>query len=166
MRFCVCAEISVQETPSVDQCVRFGPFCKGNVREVRTACLRWPEWMVALLQRLATSAIRSRSALQLNIIYSEMEFVDTSLTTKTRVFCSMLFTVPSPGRFLRSVGGSVTFWCGSGCADPYLWQRIRLLSSVTWRMQKKCFNIFFSYNLPAGTLSSVLKFKFFAKILC
>jgi hypothetical protein len=25
---------------------------------------------------------------------------------------------------------------------------------------------FFSYDLPAGTLSSVLKIKFFAKILC
>jgi hypothetical protein len=28
------------------------------------------------------------------------------------------------------------------------------------------FSYFFSYNLPAGTLSRVLKFKFFAKILC
>ncbi len=26
--------------------------------------------------------------------------------------------------------------------------------------------VFFSYNLPTGTLSAVLKIKFFAKILC
>jgi hypothetical protein len=32
-------------------------------------------------------------------------------------------------------------------------------------MQKK-FLIFFSYNLPTGTLSSVLKIYIFAKILC
>jgi hypothetical protein len=31
---------------------------------------------------------------------------------------------------------------------------------------KKNFPIFFSYNFPAGTLSSVLKIKFFARILC
>jgi hypothetical protein len=35
-----------------------------------------------------------------------------------------------------------------------------VLSSVTLRMQEKYFNIFFSYKLPAGTLSSVLKFFF------
>ncbi len=39
------------------------------------------------------------------------------------------------------------------------------LSSVTLRMQKKIFFIFFSYNLPADTLSSIFKMKFFAKIL-
>ncbi len=39
--------------------------------------------------------------------------------------------------------------------------RIRLLSSVTLGMQKKI-----SHNLAAGTLSSVLKIYFFAKILC
>jgi hypothetical protein len=48
--------------------------------------------------------------------------------------------------------------------------RIRLLSSETLRMQKKIFFIFFSYNLLAGTLSSVLKnvnfwLKFGVKIL-
>jgi hypothetical protein len=40
-----------------------------------------------------------------------------------------------------------------------------LLSSVTLRMQKKLiFFIFFSYNLPAGTFSPVLKILLFAKI--
>jgi hypothetical protein len=39
---------------------------------------------------------------------------------------------------------------------------IQLLSSVTLEMQKK-FHIF-AYNLPAGTLSSGLQFKFFVKI--
>ncbi len=34
-----------------------------------------------------------------------------------------------------------------------------------FRMQKN-FLIFFSYNLPAGTLSAVLNIEFFAKILC
>ncbi len=39
--------------------------------------------------------------------------------------------------------------------------------SKTLRMQKKfIFPRIFSYNLPTGTLSSVLKIKFFAKILC
>jgi hypothetical protein len=33
-------------------------------------------------------------------------------------------------------------------------------------MEKKFIFHIFSYNLPAGTLSSVLKIKFFAKILC
>jgi hypothetical protein len=33
-------------------------------------------------------------------------------------------------------------------------------------MQKKYFVFFFSYNLPPGILSSVLKIKCFAKILC
>ncbi len=53
--------------------------------------------------------------------------------------------------------------------DPHLWQTdpdpdpipILLLSSVTLRMQKKTF--FFSYNLPAGTLPSVLKIYFLLK---
>ncbi len=39
--------------------------------------------------------------------------------------------------------------------------RIRLLSSVILRMQKNNFFIFFSFYLPAGSLSSVLKFNFF-----
>jgi hypothetical protein len=56
-------------------------------------------------------------------------------------------------------------------ADPDLRIRtfdkwIRLLSSMTLRIQKKFFFIFFSYNLPAGTLFSVEKITFFAKILC
>ncbi len=34
------------------------------------------------------------------------------------------------------------------------------------KIGKKFLFIFFSYNLPAGTLSSVLKIKFFVKILC
>jgi hypothetical protein len=33
-------------------------------------------------------------------------------------------------------------------------------------VQKINFFIFFSYNLPAGTLSSVLKINFFAKVVC
>jgi hypothetical protein len=40
---------------------------------------------------------------------------------------------------------------------------IRLLSSVTLRKQKNIFFIFFSYNLPAGTLSTVFKFNFLLK---
>jgi len=46
--------------------------------------------------------------------------------------------------------------------------RIRLLSSVTLRMQKKIFfkNRFLYSNLLTGTLSSALKMLFFAKILC
>jgi hypothetical protein len=43
------------------------------------------------------------------------------------------------------------------------WIRIRLLSSVTLKMQKNIFFLIFSYNLPVTTLSSVLKIKFFAK---
>jgi hypothetical protein len=39
-------------------------------------------------------------------------------------------------------------------------------SPGTLRMQKKDFFIFFSYNLPSGTLSSVLIILFLAKILC
>ncbi len=49
-------------------------------------------------------------------------------------------------------------------SDLWVWIRIQLpvrfFSSVTLRMQKKIF-IFFSHNLPAGTLFSVLKLKFF-----
>ncbi len=44
--------------------------------------------------------------------------------------------------------------------------RIRLLSSMTLRMQKNIFFAFFSFNIPAGILSSVLKIKFFAKNFC
>ncbi len=62
--------------------------------------------------------------------------------------------------------GSVTFWCGSGSRSAFrtsdswlrIWIRIRLwirlLFSVTLRMQKTHF-IFFAYNLPACTLSLV-----------
>ncbi len=62
----------------------------------------------------------------------------------------------NPGRYLRSSVGDPWHYG----ADPDLWIRIsdkwiriRLLSSVTLRMQKMYFFIFFSYNLPAGTLS-------------
>jgi hypothetical protein len=61
----------------------------------------------------------------------------------------------------------------SSDGDPWIrnsdyWVRIQLrirpLSSVTFRMQKNnFFVIFFSSNLPAGTLSSVLKFLFFCQ---
>ncbi len=46
-----------------------------------------------------------------------------------------------------------------GIRDFLVRIRIRLLSSVTLRMKKKYFFIFFSCNLPAGTLSSVFKAK-------
>ncbi len=66
--------------------------------------------------------------------------------------------------------GSVTFWCGSGSADPYLW----LLDPDPYpypasffsdlKMQKNIFfSLFFSYNWNTGTLSSVLKIKFLLK---
>ncbi len=56
-----------------------------------------------------------------------------------------------------------------GIRDILMRVRIRirgsiLLSSVTLMMQ--IFFIFFSFNLRAGTLSSLLKIKFFAKVLC
>ncbi len=50
---------------------------------------------------------------------------------------------------------SVTFWCGLKDPDP-----TPLFSDF-----KLAKNIFFSYNLPAGPLSSVLEMKYFAKIL-
>jgi hypothetical protein len=46
-----------------------------------------------------------------------------------------------------------------GIRDILVRIRIRLLSLVTIRMQKKIFFIFFPYNLPSGTLSSVFKAK-------
>ncbi len=65
------------------------------------------------------------------------------------------------------------FWCGSesGPADPYLLltdpdptpDRTYFFSD--FKMLKKFLYISF-FNLPEGTLSSVLKIKFFAKILC
>ncbi len=62
----------------------------------------------------------------------------------------------------RSVGDQ---WYFGADPDP----RIRLRSSVTLRMGKFFFFIFFSYNLPAGTLSSVFNnnylLKFCLKIL-
>jgi hypothetical protein len=65
--------------------------------------------------------------------------------------------------FLSQCWGSVPFWCGSGSPDPYLPlmdpDPDTTLSSVIIRMKK-------TYNLSTGTLSSVLKIKFFAKILC
>ncbi len=69
--------------------------------------------------------------------------------------------------------GSVTFWCGSGSPDPYLWlidpdpTSEPTLSSLTLRMQKKYFSqIFLFFNLPTGTSSSVEKCFILAKILC
>ncbi len=75
---------------------------------------------------------------------------------------------PPPG----SVLGTRDIWFGSGSSDPYLWLMDpdpdqtpdpTLLSSVTLKMQKKKFPLFFSYNLPTGTLSLVLKFNFLLK---
>jgi hypothetical protein len=78
-------------------------------------------------------------------------------------------------RILRSFNdcwGSVTFWCGSGSADRYIW----LMDPDPTPDPTPFFNdfkdaknknsYFFSYNLPAGTLSSVLKFNFLLKVLC
>ncbi len=62
--------------------------------------------------------------------------------------------------------GSVTFWCGSGSADPHLWLKDPDPTSFfsDFKDAKQIiFFLFFSYNLPAGTLPSVL---FFAKVLC
>ncbi len=72
---------------------------------------------------------------------------------------------------MRQCWGSVTFWCGSGSPDPYLWLmiririwiqlwiriqlRIRLLFSLILRMRKNIIFILFSYNLPSCTSSSV-----------
>jgi hypothetical protein len=57
--------------------------------------------------------------------------------------------------------GSVTFWCESGSADSYLRLKDPDLTLAptpffsALRMQKiRYFFIFFSNNLPAGTLSS------------
>jgi hypothetical protein len=70
----------------------------------------------------------------------------------------------------RQCWGSVTCWCGSGYADPYLWvmdpdpnptpDPTPLFSDF-----KDAKKIFFSYNLPAGTLSSVLKIQFLLKFV-
>jgi hypothetical protein len=60
--------------------------------------------------------------------------------------------------------GSVTFWCGSGSADSYL-RPLPDSFFYDFRMQK-IFYIVFSYNLPAGTLSSVLIYCFKAKFFC
>ena len=56
----------------------------------------------------------------------------------------------------------MTFWCGSGSESPdsYL-----LLMDPDPTPFFSDF-IFFSYKLPAGTLFSVLKIKFFAKFVC
>jgi hypothetical protein len=59
----------------------------------------------------------------------------------------------------------ILVWSRIPGSDKWIW--IQLLSSVTLEGCKKIsFFVFFSYNLPAGTLSSVLKIKCFAKILC
>jgi hypothetical protein len=57
--------------------------------------------------------------------------------------------------------GSVTFWCGSESADPYL----RLIDPAPapffsdFMDGKKKFYLIFSHNLPTGTLFSLLNFK-------
>ncbi len=63
--------------------------------------------------------------------------------------------------------GSVTFWCGSGSAvsTPPLWladpdpppDPTPFFSDLKDVRKKKNFLIFFSYNSPAGILSSILK---------
>jgi hypothetical protein len=57
------------------------------------------------------------------------------------------------------IRGSVPLTNGSGSDS-------KSRSNSFLQMQKKIIFSFFSYNLSAGTLSSVLKIKFFAKILC
>jgi hypothetical protein len=64
---------------------------------------------------------------------------------------------------------SLTFWCGSGSADPYLIlldpepdpipDQTPFFSDFK-DARKIFFSNFLSYNLPAGTLSSVLRIKF------
>ncbi len=69
--------------------------------------------------------------------------------------------------------GSVTFWCGSGSPDPYLWLkwiriqlRIRLCSSVTLRMPKNCvFSYFFLITYQQAHSFQSYLLKFFLKIL-
>jgi hypothetical protein len=57
-------------------------------------------------------------------------------------------------RMKKPVLGIRDYWCGSVPLTNASGSNSFL--QVTFRMQKKMFNIF-SYNLPAGTLSSVLK---------
>jgi hypothetical protein len=63
------------------------------------------------------------------------------------------------GKFHRC-WGSVTFWCGFGSPDPYnvTYGSIYFLQYLPnfKEVNKKTIS-FFSYNLPTGTLSSVLK---------
>ena len=57
---------------------------------------------------------------------------------------------------------------GSGSRVPYLWQidPDRTLFFSDFKVAQKVYFLYiFSYNLPAGTLSSVLKFKFLLKFL-
>jgi hypothetical protein len=69
---------------------------------------------------------------------------------------------------------SVTFWCGSGPASPTNGSGSDLVQtpdptpffSYFKDAKKYFFPYFFSYNLPTGTLFSVLKNYFFGKILC
>jgi hypothetical protein len=64
---------------------------------------------------------------------------------------------------MRQCWASVTFWCGSGSGDPKL--RITDLDptpdlnpffSDFQDAKKNFFSYFFSYNLPASTLSSII----------
>jgi hypothetical protein len=61
--------------------------------------------------------------------------------------------------------GSVTFWCGSGSADRYLWLANLAPDPTIFFSDFKDANNKKFINIPSGTLSSVLKIKFFAKIL-
>ncbi len=65
---------------------------------------------------------------------------------------------------LNQCWGSVTFWYGSGSADHYLWlmDLTHFFSDFKDAKKKYFLNIFF-YNLPIGTLSSVLKISIFFK---
>jgi hypothetical protein len=63
------------------------------------------------------------------------------------------------------LGIRVSFWCGSGSGlDPALTPDPTPFSSDL-KDAINYFFIFFIYNLPAGTLSLVLKILFFDKIL-
>jgi hypothetical protein len=66
--------------------------------------------------------------------------------------------------YVRQCWGYVTFWYGSVSQTP---DPNPFFSDLKDAKKKLLFfQFFFSYNLPADTMSSVLKIKFFAKILC
>ncbi len=65
---------------------------------------------------------------------------------------------------LEQCWDSVTFWYGSGSVDPCLWlsDPVPVPFFSGFKVPKKYFHIF-SYNLPAGTFSSVLILNFLLK---